>query len=218
MRRMIPMSLVRAISAVFGARGVGGVAADEDVKAAPGRVRSASMPLSPSGEWSLEEILALDRDATIALWKTLPAAPMAELDGHYQGLVPNAGDSKLQSATRDHMYNESSPSGYWLGKAYRPLTATTGEGYNRWRFPGGKVVRNLRFATEMGNSLIDGKPSLLMYYGAFNDSTMVDEIRKLDDYIYLGASTSEARRGKRTEPEHFVLIGPTDEWVGVGNS
>ena len=174
-----------------------------------------SLPLSHSGTWSMEQLLALDHDAVLALWKTLPAVPMAELDGHYQGLVPNGGDLDRQASTADFMYNESSARGYWLGKAYKPLTATTGEGYNRWRFAGGKVVRNLRFGTEMGTSLIDGKPAFLMHYSAFNDTTLIDEIRKLDDNVYLGMGTTETEDGKRSVPGHFALVGPTDEWVGA---
>ena len=87
------------------------------------------------------------------------------------------------------MYNEEGPLGYWLGKAYMPLSKTKGDGYNCWRRPGGKVDRYMRFATEMGTSLIDGKPSLIMYYGAYRhrfipedkENTLVDEIRKLAD-------------------------------------
>ena len=123
-----------------------------------------------------------------------------------------------QRAIADFMYNEGSARGYWLGKAYKPITENTGEGYNRWRFPGGDVVLNLRFATKMGSSLIDGKPAFLMYYGAFNDTTLVDELRKLDDYIYLGMGTTEDEDGNRGDPGHFVLAGPTDDWVGVGDS
>ena len=46
-------------------------------------------------------------------------------------------------------------------------------------------------------------------------STLVDEIRKLDDYVYLGMGTTETEGGERSEPGHFVLAGPTDEWVGA---
>ena len=60
-----------------------------------------------------------------------PAVEMSELNGHYLGLVPNAGDPERRASTDDFMYNENSERGYWLGKAYQPTDATTGEGYNR---------------------------------------------------------------------------------------
>jgi len=88
----------------------------------------------------------------IEVWKTLPPAPLKELNGHYIGLVPNAGDKTRQASTTDYMYN---------------------------------------------------------------DSTLVDEVRKPDDYVYLGVGTRKTPDGKRSEPGHFILLGPTDEWVGV---
>lgn len=175
----------------------------------------ASFPLSAKGAWTMERLLALDHDGTVALWKTLPAADMAELNGHYQGIVPNAGDPERQARTSGFMYDEESPRGYWLGKAYRPLTETEGEGYNRWRFPDRTIVRNGRFATRTGPSLIDRQPSYIMDYSAFNDTTLVDEIRKLDEGVYLGVGTTATEDGGRSAPGHFALVGPTDEWVGT---
>ena len=176
----------------------------------------AAPPADDTGQWTLERVLQLSRDDIVALWSAAPAPEFTEMNGHYMGLVPNAGDEERRASTDAFMFDEHSERGYWLGKAYRPTTATTGEGYNRWRFPGGKVVRNLRFGTEDGVSLIDGKPAFLMYYGAYNEgSTLIDEIRKLADYVYLGMGTTETEDGGRSEPGHFVLIGPTDEWVGV---
>ena len=172
--------------------------------------------------WTRERVLGLSREELLALWSDAPAAEMAELNGEYEGLVPNAGDPEAEARTAEVMYNENSAIGYWLGKAYTPLTATTGDGYNRWRRAGGKVERRIRFATEMGPSLIDGKPALLMYYGAYvradgsqPRSTLVDEIRKLADGVYLGMGTVETEDGSRSRPGHFAMVGPVGEWVGV---
>lgn len=169
-----------------------------------------------TGEWTLADVLAMSRDQIIDLWSASPAPDFTAFKGHYMGLVPNAGDPERRASTDATMFHEDSERGYWLGKAYMPTTTTTGEGYNRWRFPGGKIVRNLRFGTEDGTSLIDGNPALLMYYGAFNEgNTLIDEIRQLSHDIFLGMGTREAEDGGRSEPGHFVLIGPTDDWVGV---
>lgn len=53
-----------------------------------------------------------------------------------------------------------------------------------------------------------------MYYGAYRryDTTFVDEIRKLSDNVFLAVG-SRLIDGKR-DPGHFLLVGPTDEWVG----
>ena len=200
-RGVIGVGLVMAFAVgIFYRVGTGGVAPASD----------------ETGEWTLERVLALSRVEIIELWKAAPAPEFTEFKGHYMGLVPNAGDEERRASTDAFMFDEHSERGYWLGKAYKPTTATTGEGYNRWRFPGGEIVRNLRFGTQLGTSLIDGKPALLMYYGAFNDeSTLIDEIRQLGHDVFLGMGTTEADDGSRSEPGHFVLIGPTDEWVGV---
>ena len=120
------------------------------------------MPISKN--WTMEKVLSLDRDQIIALWKALPPATVAELHGHYVDLVPNAGNAKRQANTTAFTYDENSSRGYWLGKACKQTGPHKGEGYNRWRFPDGKVVRNLRFSTEDGISLNRRKPAFLMNY------------------------------------------------------
>lgn len=186
-----------------------------DFESLKGRPNLSQTPLGSSGQWSLEKLLSLTQAEGIALWKTLEAVPMAEMNGHYMGLGPDAKNEQYQKGYAAFMFDEKSPRGYWLGKAFRPLTATTGEGYNRWRFTGGRIDRNLRMATRMGPSLIDNKQSYILDYSAFNPrSTLVDELRKLDDSVYLGAATTAAADGKRNPPDFFILIGPTDEWVG----
>lgn len=175
-------------------------------------VPNGSMPMSKN--WTLEQILSLNRDSLLTLWGTLPPVPVNEMKGHMQGFVPNAGVKDRQARSLDYMFNETSTRGYWLGKTFTQTGPNKGEGYNMWRFPGGKIVRNLRVGTSVGPSLIDGKPSFLIDYSAFNPkNTLIDEMRKLDDYIFLGAATTAGADGKRTPPEHFVLAGPVDEWV-----
>jgi hypothetical protein len=54
-----------------------------------------------------------------------------------------------------------------------------------------------------------------MYYGAYRADapSFVDEVRKLEDYIYVGVGSVLDENGKRN-PGHFIMTGPTDEWVG----
>lgn len=181
------------------------------------------MAVADTTQWTEEKVMALTKDEVLKLWGECPAVDMAELNGEYKGLIPNAGDEEAQKVTAKVMYNEENPQGYWLGKAYQPLSATKGDGYNHWRRPGGEVSRHMRFATEMGTSLIDGKPALMMYYGAYQtplipegtENTLTDEIRKLADGVYLGVGTAKMPDGTRTPPGHFALVGPMSEWIGV---
>jgi len=183
------------------------------------------MTVTKTKEWTRENIMELNREEVIELWKQCPAADVTELVGEFEGLIPNAGDEEAQKRSAEVMYNENSRTGYWLGKAFWPLSKTRGDGYNRYRHPGGMIERYMRFATEMGTSLIDGKPSLMMYYGAYQlrllpegqENTLTDEIRKLADGIYLGVGTAKMPDGSRTPPGHFVLAGPVGTYFRVDN-
>jgi hypothetical protein len=177
-------------------------------------------PVGSSGEWTLEKLLSLTQKEQEAIWRTLPAPRLQEMNGHYMGLGPQADNPAVQKSYAAYMYDEKSVRGAWQGKAFRPLTATTGEGYNRWRFPGGKIERNLRMATRIAPSIIDGKPAYVLDYPAFNQTTLFDEVRKLDDGVYIGAATVAQAggpngNGTRGRIDMFILIGPTDEWVGA---
>jgi hypothetical protein len=170
--------------------------------------------------WTRENIMELNREEVFELWKQCPAVSMTEMVGEFDGLIPNAGNPEAQKRTAEVMYNENSRTGYWLGKAFWPLSKTKGDGYNRYRHPGGRIEYWMRFGTEIGTSLIDGKPSLMMYYGAYRhrlvpagqENTLTDEIRKLAPGIYLGMGTVRLPDGKRSPPGHFVMVGPVGEY------
>jgi len=176
------------------------------------KVTNHSMPISK--RWTLEQVLAMNHNSIMALWKTLPPPTMAEMNGHLMGLVPNFGDDKQQTSSNNYMFDENSVRGYWLGKTFKQIGPNKGEGYNLWRLPHGVIKRNLQVATEIGPSLIDGKPAFLINYGVYNKGNMlVDEMRKLDDYLFLGAATNVTDGKRNTDnPSHFVLTGPTEEW------
>ncbi len=168
-----------------------------------------------AGRWTLEQLLSLTQEEGIALWRTLPSPTLEEMNGHYMGIGPNAQDPKTQAGYAAYMFDERSPRGAWQGKAFRPLNATDGEGYNRWRFTGGRIERNLRMATRVAPSISDGKPCYVLDYGAMNAGmTLYDELRKLDDGVLIGTATVAKKDGSRTDLSMFVLVGPTDEWVG----
>lgn len=191
-----------------------------DMQALQGRPILNQTPVGSSGVWTLEKLLSLTQAEQEALWRAAPAPTLQEMNGHYMGLGPMADNPEAQKAYAAYMFDEKSVRGAWLGKAFHPLNATTGEGYNRWRFPGGRVERNLRMSTHIGKSLIDGKPAYVLDYPAFNQTTLVDELRKLDDGVYVGAATVAQAggpngNGTRGRIDMFFLIGPTDEWVGA---
>jgi hypothetical protein len=182
-----------------------------------GRNNLNQTPLGPSGKWTLEKVLALTPEEAVALWHAAPSPTLQEMNGHYMGLGANGDNPERQAGFAKSMLNESSRLGYWLGKAFRPVTATEGEGYNRWRYPGGKIVHNQCMKTRVGPSIIDGNPCYQIDYHAVNpNSTLFDEIRRLDDGVYLGTATTELKGGGRPTKLNsaFLLLGPYDRWVG----
>jgi hypothetical protein len=185
-----------------------------DFEALKTRPNLDQTPVGTSGTWTLEKLLALTQAEGIALWRTLPAPALEEMNGHYMGMGPDGANTEYQAGYAKFMFNEHSVRGYWLGKAFRPLNATTGEGYNRWRFPGGRIERNLRMATRVQPSIIDGKPAYVLEYAAFHKTTLFDEVRKLEDGVYVGTATVERPDRTRSKLDMFILVGPTDEWVG----
>jgi hypothetical protein len=70
--------------------------------------------------------------------------------------------------------------------------------------------------TSMVSSVFDGRPSYQLSYRPYNTfytNTMTDEVRKVNDRIYLGIGRLTVTLGT-LNPMPFVLMGPPDPWVG----
>lgn len=166
--------------------------------------------LTSSAAQSLEQFLALPGEQYVEAWKTLPAPAFAEMDGEFSGQFPPNYNELHKQWQAENLFNENGPRGYWLGKAYKPLGQSTGEGYNVWRMPDGRVERRVRFGTHLGVSRVDGRPALLMTYASFNraytvDTDTVDEIRKLADGVFVGIGTHRA--SALLDPAQQRMIG-----------
>lgn len=145
------------------------------------------------------------------------------MDGEYQGAFP------AELAIEHARVRKIEGPGEWIAKGFAPIPHGhhPGQGYNVWFTPE-KVNRVMRFAGEVGASLIDGKPALMGYYAAFeshnSNNGMTNEVRKVEDGLYLGIiSTNVDHRywgpvdpsTGRGHPRPFVLRGPVGPWVGV---
>jgi len=177
------------------------------------------MTTTSSESWTVARLTALSREEFLTLFKTLTAPAFAELDGEYRGYIPDGGDAAAREQIARTMFNERAPFGYWLGKAFTPTTPAAGEGYNCYRRPDGRVYRFLRFGTGREPSILDGRPSFVIRYARFNnvcgERDLVDEVRRLEDGLYLAISTTRAADGSRTPPGAFFLSGPVGSWLGV---
>lgn len=172
--------------------------------------------------WTRDRVAALSREEALALFRTLKAPMPDEMNGEFDGLVPEYIREEWLAFVTD------SGNGQWLGKAYRPevFERWPGHGYNIFETCDG-VTRQMNFAWAIAPSTFDGAPSLIMYYSAFRhwagENDLVDEIRKIDDGLYLGVYHTRVavprftpRQGaSRSEPEVFILAGPVRGWVGA---
>ena len=159
--------------------------------------------------WNVEKLKKMTREELLELYKTLSAPAFDEIDGEYDGHTLDTGSEKGNQLS-EWVMNKTAM-GVWKGKAYTPKTSTTGEGYNRYVIDG-KERHHLRFGTDMSISLFDGKPTLRMRYAAFKNvsarNDLVDEVRKLDEGIYLCTGAAIDAEGKRGPPTPFCLTGP----------
>ena len=79
-----------------------------------------------------------------------------------------------------------------------------------------RLARIMLNKTSMVPSVFDGRPSFQLSYKDYNTlitRTMTDEVRKINDKLYLGIGRLTVTFGK-FNPMPFVLIGPPDPWVG----
>lgn len=79
-----------------------------------------------------------------------------------------------------------------------------------------RMVRIMCNKTFIGPSRFDKRTSFhLVYkdYNSFYTSTMHDEVRKVNDTLFLGLGTLTVTGGTRNVFP-FVLMGPPDPWVG----
>lgn len=172
-----------------------------------------------NGKWTVRQLVHSTYPELWAIWKTLPAPDFFEMNGEYSGYCPDGKNPELRKGNADFMFNEGLNHGYWMGKAFKPFTPDTGEGYNVYRQTGEWIWRHLRFGTAMADSLIDGKPAYVMYYSKFKTpagrSELTDEIRKLQDGIYIGMGHTKKPDGDRSLPSPFILVGPVRPFLGV---
>jgi hypothetical protein len=170
-----------------------------------------------SSGWTLRRALSLETQEQLALFATLPPADFLELNGEYLGHAAKPRDAEADARQNAALFDESSPFGFWLGKAFKATSQTQGEGYNHCR-KNGRVVRHLRFGTRMGLSYLDSKPAFLLTYSSFKNRSgavdLTDEVRRLASGLYLCTATVQMPDGKRSKPTVFLLSGPVGVWSG----
>ncbi|WP_446223459.1 hypothetical protein ACTWPB_27955 [Nocardia sp. IBHARD005] len=165
-------------------------------------------------ELPINELRRLSPAQLVALFESLEAPPIEEMNGEYRAQLLT--QPHLPATVMGHAA-VSNPLNYWLSKAFRPVDAETGRGYNTFRRLG-SVVQQYPMTTLIAPSRYDGKPAYTLIYRAFRslcgEINMVDEIRRLGPGIYLGIGTCGVTDSQRRLPRPFLLQGPTHDYRG----
>ncbi len=186
-----------------------------------GRTPAEILGVAHVDEAMFKHVLALEKADVFQLFYALPAPSFAEMQGEYYGKLVDAGI--LAPATSYYTNHVFGP-GRWLGKGIALPAATygaalRGKGYNLFlqRDADGRPesVPAREFDTYLGPSQIDpeGGPAYHLNYEAYNGGTvdsMRDELRKVNDDLYLGMGHM-ALGGGAINPAPFLLMKAPEE-------
>lgn len=171
----------------------------------------------PAEQAARVHVEALSKADVMALFRAAPAPSLVEMEGEYLAkLLPVGVLAPLVDLFTQHLFGP----GRWKGKAFRPVDPATGEGYNLFADKrDGKrieIFRVRRMQTYIGPSRIDARAALHLDYRPFNSGlvhTLHDEIRKINDALYLGMGYTAAGGGA-LNPAPFIVFGKIGPWVG----
>jgi hypothetical protein len=162
----------------------------------------------------------MDVAELLTLFSTLDAPTMQEMSGEYAAELLKQPSRAATIVGRAAVYNPVMP-GFWLCKAFRPVSETHGRGYNTFQHLG-SVVQRYPMQTLIAASRYDGQPAYQLVYRAYQSLCgtihMVDEVRKVRDGVYLGIGTYGFTDAQRRIPFPFLLTGPVSAYRGdIGN-
>lgn len=195
----------------------------------------------PLKDYVHEDLMKLKRGQLMELFFQLDAPAMKEMQGEYRAALLDSGYVINIFLARLYLYftwgswqhKAFEPLGEQHGRGYNTFITTQSRLYENYFAASfmklASIVRSLfrlnspqRLArvmlnkTSMVSSVFDGKPSFQLSYRDYNTfytNTMTDEVRKMNDRLYLGIGRLTITLGK-FNPMPFVLIGPPDPWVG----
>lgn len=165
---------------------------------------------------STAELLRMDTMQLLALFNTLEAPSIEEMDGEYTARLLKQPSWLAAVVGNVSVYNPLMP-GKWLCKAFRPVNGGRGRGYNLFRHFG-RPVQRYPMQTLIAPSRYDGKPVYQLVYRAYHSMCgaihMADEVRRLETGLYLGIGTYGFSDGQRMVPCPFLLTGPVAPYRG----
>ena len=167
----------------------------------------------PTADPNLLEASPMD---LMALFKALRAPSMEEMNGEFNAAMLTQKNLAVDLGWRLVVYNPAWP-GIWVGKAFRPLSATEGRGYNYFR-QGSEIIQRFPMKTVIAPSRYDRKPAFQLIYRAYHSFcgmvNMVDEVRRISAGRYLLIGTAGFTRKQRQFDSFFLLDGPVRPYRG----
>jgi hypothetical protein len=170
----------------------------------------------PADQAAPEDIGKLKKSDIMQLFYAADAPKFTEMKGEYKArLLPTGILFPVANFYAHHLMGP----GHWEAKAFFPFESNKGWGYNLFSSKKGgnsKIVRTMKMDTHVGKSRFDDKDSFHLVYKAYNtglNHTMRDEIRKINDRLYIGLGCL-AWNMDTLNPCPFILYGTPDQWAG----
>lgn len=192
-------------------------------------------------DFGYEDLMKLNRKQIMELFSLLDAPAMSEMRGEYRAALLDSGyiiniflaKLYLHFTWGDWQHKAFEPLGETHGHGYNTFVTTQSKLYENYFaaifMKMVSIVRSLlrmnspqRMArimlnkTSMVSSVFDGRLSFQLSYRDYNTfytNTMTDEVRKVNDKLFLGIGRLTITFGK-FNPMPFMMIGPPDQWVG----
>jgi hypothetical protein len=163
-----------------------------------------------------EAINKLSKSDIMQLFYAASAPQFNEMKGEYKAKLVSTG---ILFPVADFYAHHLMGPGHWEAKAFFPFESNKGWGYNLFTINGAGnpvIVRTMKMDTYVGKSRFDNKDSFHLVYKAYNgglNHTMRDEIRKINDQLYIGMGCI-AWNLDTLNPTSFLLYGQANPWVG----
>jgi hypothetical protein len=192
-------------------------------------------------DYTYEDLMKLRRKQLMELFFQLDAPAMSEMHGEYRAALLDSGPLINAFLAWLYLYftwgtwqhKAFEPMGDGSGHGYNTFITTQSKLYeNYFVATVMKIVSIIRSffrlsspqrlarimlnRTSMVSSVFDSRPSFQLSYREYNTfytNTMTDEVRKVNDKLYLGIGRLTVVLGK-FNPMPFVLMGPPEPWVG----
>ncbi|MBU0992022.1 MAG: hypothetical protein KJ737_05970 [Proteobacteria bacterium] len=158
-------------------------------------------------------------DELTELFKTLSALSIHEMAGEYRGYYLGADGHPLSNLIWHLGANLNFFSGVWQGKSFKPISDIEGYGFNTLK-KSGMIIRKWPMRTGVGPSRYDSKSVFALnyryYYSAAGKMHMQDEIRRVNDQLFLGVGHWCLPIGVPMASVWFVLEGPVGPFGATG--